>query len=147
MLNLTRVLFLTFTALCAYSLAAAAQTTLDGRLVHVRDADTIEVATSRGRIAIRLNGVDAPELNERGGRAGRDWMQRTYGGAPLRCVLNGDRTYDRWVGVCYDRNGTDIGAAVIAAGLARDCPRYSGGRYRPFETDASRTIPSKPYCR
>ncbi len=129
-----------------FPVPAAAQT-LDGKLVHVRDADTIELATSRGRIAIRLNGVDAHELDERGGRAGKQWMARSYGGQPLRCVLNGDKTYDRWVGVCYDRNGTDIGAAVIAAGHARDCPRFSSGRYRKFETKASRAIPSKPYCR
>jgi endonuclease YncB( thermonuclease family) len=129
-----------------FAVQAAAQT-IDGKLAHVRDADTIELATSRGRIAIRLNGVDAPELGERGGRAGKRWMARAYGGQPLRCVLNGDRTYDRLVGVCYDRNGADIGAAVIAAGHARDCPRFSGGRYRKFETKASRAIPSKPYCK
>lgn len=120
---------------------------VSGKLVHVRDADTIEVATSQGRIAIRLNGVDAPELDERGGRAGREWMRRVFGGERITCDLNGDRTYDRWVGVCFDREGHDIGAAVIAAGHARDCPRYSGGRYRQFETAASRAIPSKRYCR
>ena len=125
----------------------AAATEISGKLVHVRDADTIEVATSRGRIAVRLNGVDAPELKERGGRAGREWMRRVFGGQRLTCRLNGDRTYDRWVGVCWDREGHDLGASVIAAGHARDCPRYSGGRYREFETAASKSIPSKPYCR
>ena len=137
---------LALTVLQVLALPASAQT-LNGKLVHVRDADTIELATSRGRIPIRLNGVDAPELDERGGRAGKRWMARAYGGQPLRCVLNGDKTYDRWVGVCYDSDGTDIGAAVIASGHARDCPRFSGGRYRKYETKASRAIPSKPYCR
>lgn len=136
-----------FAFILALSVAPAAATTLEGKLVHVRDADTVEIATSRGRIAIRLNGVDAPELDERGGLAGREWMRRTYGNDVLRCELNGDRTYDRWVAICYDREGIDIGAAVIAAGHARDCPRFSGGRYRQFETAASRAIPSKRYCR
>lgn len=129
------------------SVAPGHATTLDGKVVHVRDADTIEIATSRGRIAVRLNGVDAPELNERGGRAGKQWMRNTYGGATVKCQFNGDRTYDRYVAVCFDKDGTDIGAAVIAAGHARDCPRYSGGRYRKYETDASRSIPPKRYCR
>ena len=141
-------ILITFYLLAFHSVASGSGAqTIEGKLAHVRDADTIELATSRGRIAIRLNGVDAPELDERGGRAGKRWMARAYGGQPLRCVLNGDKTYDRWVGVCYDRNGTDIGAATIAAGHARDCPRFSGGRYRQFETEASRSIPSKPYCR
>jgi len=122
-------------------------TTLQGKVVKVRDADTIEIATNQGRYAVRLNGVDAPELKERGGQAGKRWMQRTYVNAIVTCEFNGQKTYDRYVAVCFDRNGTDIGAAVIAAGHARDCPRYSGGRYRKYETDASRTIPSKRYCR
>lgn len=141
-----RKLALAAILLSVLPVCTSAQTT-EGRLVHVRDADTIEIATSRGRIAIRLNGVDSPELDERGGIAGREWMQRTYGGTMLTCQLNGDRTYDRWVGVCYGRGGEDIGATVIAAGHGRDCPRYSGGRYRQFETDKSRSIPMKPYCR
>ena len=125
----------------------ALETTLSGKLVHVRDADTVEIATSRGRIAVRLNGVDAPELDERGGRAGKLWMEKTYRNATVTCEFNGQKTYDRWVGVCWDARGVDIGGAVIAAGHARDCPRYSGGRYREFETQASRAIPLKPYCR
>ncbi|MCO8145893.1 thermonuclease family protein [Rhodovulum tesquicola] len=120
---------------------------IEGRLVHVRDADTIEIASSRGRIAVRLNGVDSPELKELGGRAGKEWVERTYRGKMMSCVLNGQRSYDRWVGICHDPNGNDIGAAIIAAGHGRDCPRYSGGRYRKFETKKSRDIPLKPYCR
>lgn len=131
----------------ALSVTAAHATTLNGKVVHVRDADTVEIATSRGRIAVRLNGVDAPELNERGGQAGKRWMQHTYGNAIVTCHFNGDRTYDRYIAVCFDKNGTDIGAAVISAGHARDCPRFSGGRYLQFETAASRAIPSKRYCR
>lgn len=140
-----------FKLLTAFVFCVAASTsiaqTVSGKLVHVRDADTIEIATSRGRIAIRLNGVDVPELDERGGRAGKTWMQRNYHGKPLTCTLNGDRTHDRWVGICLDQSGTDIGAAVISAGYARDCPRFSGGRYRTYETAASRALPKKNYCK
>ena len=137
---------LVLTATC-FLAASATATTLEGKVVHVRDADTIEIATSRGRIAVRLNGVDAPELDERGGQAGKRWMRNIYGNAVVTCQFNGARTYDRYVAVCWDKNGTDLGAAVISAGHARDCPRYSGGRYRKYETDASRAIRPKSYCR
>ncbi len=43
-------------------------------------------------------------------------------GKRLRCELNGEKTHDRFVGVCY-LDGKDIGATVIANGLALDCPR------------------------
>ena len=122
-------------------------TTLEGKVVHVRDADTIEITTDRGLFAVRLKGIDAPELEERGAQAGKRRMQRTYYNAIVTCTFNGQQSYYRWISVCFDKNRTDIGAAVINAGHARDCPRYSGGRYRKYETDASRAIHPKRYCR
>lgn len=116
---------------------------LEGTVTHVRDVDTIEVSN----VPVRLNGVDGPELNERGGRNAKVWMLKLVLRQPVRCWLNGEKTYDRWVGTCYDKNGDDIGALAIAAGRARDCPRYSGGKYSEFETSESRRLPSHGYCR
>ncbi|MCG7574838.1 thermonuclease family protein [Phaeobacter sp. CNT1-3] len=96
---------------------------------------------------MRLNGVDAPELKTRAGREAKRWMEKYLRGKSIECDLNGDRTYDRWVGICY-ADGEDIGAAVIRAGHALDCRRYSGGRYRDLETSAARSkIPRARYCR
>lgn len=68
-------------------------------------------------------------------------------GKRVRCVLDGSKTYDRFVSICY-RNGRDIGAAVIEAGLALDCPRFSGGRYKAVETGAARSRIKLPgYCK
>jgi micrococcal nuclease len=81
-----------------------------------------------------LDGGDGPELKERDGRAARDW-------------LDGKTTYDRHVGTCYDRKEQDIGAVIIANGWARDCPRYSEGRYAGLNTDRGRSPPLKGYCK
>lgn len=109
--------------------------------VQVRDADTIVVDAP-----VRLNGVDAPEMNTSAGRDARRWMVNYLRGQAVTCDLNGERTHDRWVGVCYV-NGQDIGAAVIAAGHALDCRRYSGGRYRQLETPAAKScIRRAQYC-
>lgn len=116
---------------------------IEGRVTHVRDVDTIEV----NGLPIRLNGVDGPELDERGGRAARRWMQAQVLRKPVRCWLTGAKTYDRWVGICHDRAGQDIGALAVAAGMARDCLRYSGGKYSVHETAESRRLPSHGYCR
>lgn len=111
--------------------------------LHIRDADTIVVDGT----PVRLNGVDAPELKTRAGKDAKRWMVGYLRGKAISCDLNGDRTYDRWVGVCY-ADGEDIGAAVIAAGHALDCKRYSGGRYRKFETAAAKSrIVRAKYCR
>lgn len=110
--------------------------------LQVRDADTIVVNGT----PVRLNGVDAPELGTRAGQNARRWMVNFLRGKAIECQLNGDRTYDRFVGVCF-ADGQDIGAAVIAAGHALDCARYSGGRYRVLETAAARSsIRRSRYC-
>ena len=110
--------------------------------VQIRDADTIVVSGT----PVRLNGVDAPELGTRAGRDARRWMVNYLNGRSIECELNGEQTHDRWVGICY-ADGEDIGAALIAAGHALDCRRYSGGRYAHLETPAARSrIRRANYC-
>ncbi len=89
----------------------------------------------------------APELGTRSGQDAKRWMVNFLRGKEIECKLNGERTYDRWVGVCY-ADGQDIGAAVIAAGHALDCARYSGGRYKHLETPAAKSrLKRAGYCR
>jgi endonuclease YncB( thermonuclease family) len=73
-------------------------------------------------------------------------------GRSLRCDLDGERTHDRCVGICY-LDGKDISAEMVRQGVARDCPRFSGGRYRVIEAGAAkdgatiaRTYPLPGYC-
>ncbi|MEP1201621.1 thermonuclease family protein [Tateyamaria sp.] len=117
--------------------------TIESHRVSVRDVDTIVV----GGTPMRLNGVDGPELSTRAGRNAKAWMQSHVRGKTITCQLNGERTYDRMVGVCFI-DGVDIGASAVAAGHALDCRRYSGGRYRNLETAAARSrINRAGYCR
>ncbi len=134
-MNLRTFLF----AIAAFTSASP----LAAQSLHVRDADTIEVSGT----PVRLNGVDAPELGTKAGRDAKRWMVNYLRGKSIECDLNGERTHDRWVGVCY-ADGEDIGAAVIKAGHALDCRRYSGGRYQRFETAAAQSrIKRASYCR
>lgn len=121
---------------------AADPTILTGTVTHVRDGDTIEV----GKVPIRLNGISAPELKEPLGPQSKRFMRGLVDGKHVRCELNGKKTYDRYVGICY-LGGQDIGAAIIEAGLALDCPRFSGGRYKAVEKAAARGAIKLPrYC-
>jgi hypothetical protein len=63
-------------------------------------------------------------------------MIELVNGRTLRYELNGERTHDRCVGVCY-LEGVDISAEMVRLGVARDCPRFSGGRYRMIEAQAA----------
>ena len=128
---------------CTVTMASAQSREINGRVTKVRDVDTIVVAGT----AVRLNGVDGPETSNRHGRDARAFMRRLVEGKTVTCDLNGARTYDRWVGTCY-LDGQDIGAIAISQGHALDCPRYSGGAYSRFETQAARSrLPRAGYCR
>jgi len=122
---------------------AADLTFLEGTVTKIRDGDTIEV----GRIPIRLNGVSAPELNEPFGKQSKQFMINLVDGKRVRCELDGKKTHDRFVGICY-LEGLDVGSLVIKAGLALDCPRFSGGRYAKDEVEgADLKIKLPGYCR
>jgi micrococcal nuclease len=137
--HITAILFL----FLAMAPVKAADTALTGTVDHVRDGDTIEV----GNIAIRLNGVSAPELDEHLGPQSKNFMQELVLNKTIRCELNGEKTYDRVVGVCY-LEGKDIGISVIENGLALDCPKYSHGHYSKYETAKAREEIELPdYCR
>ena len=74
------------------------------------------------------------------------FMVELVEGETVVCDLTQERTHGRRVGWCY-RGGEDIAEALIAAGLARDCPRFSGGRYAAAEVPASLELPFPGYCR
>jgi micrococcal nuclease len=102
------------------------------KVTYVRDGDTIEL----GEMAIRLQGLAAPEWNEPGGTESRKAMIELAHGRTVRCELDGTRTYDRCVGVCY-LDGADISEIMVRRGVARDCPRFSQGRYAEAERQAA----------
>ncbi len=115
---------------------------LHGIVSYVRDGDTIEVEN----IPIRLNGVSAPELDEPLGPESKAFMHELVIGQSVHCELNGEKTYDRFVGVCF-LNNKDIGISIIEAGLAIDCPKFSSGGYAEYETvEARRVIGLPKYC-
>lgn len=122
---------------------AVEPTILTGIVTHVRDGDTIEM----GKIAIRLNGVSAPELKEPLEPQSKQFMRSLVDGKNVQCELDGTKTYDRLVGTGY-LEGKDIGISVIKAGLALDCLRFSGGRYANYEIKGVAAQVKLPkYCR
>jgi endonuclease YncB( thermonuclease family) len=129
--------------------ARAENLALEGTVSHVRDGDTIEL----GPIAIRLQGIAAPEGNEPGGDIATNAMRDLVLGKDLRCDLTGDRSYDRVIGVCFLKDGRDIGEVMVFEGHARDCYRFSRGRYadaerhaRTMGDDLSRVYALPGYC-
>lgn len=103
------------------------------------------MVTVDSRTQVRLNGVAAPETREPGGKQATGFLRTVCEGLPVKCDLDGSKTRGREVGVCYV-DAKDIGAAVISAGLARDCTRFSGGRYAGLEKPEAKNLAFPGYC-
>ena len=95
-----------------------------------------------GGVEVRLQGIAAPEDNahkvERGGPEATRALRRLAEGRTASCYLDGSKTRGRPVGICLV-NGEDVGAVMVRKGFARDCPRYSKGRYADAEKAAVRS--------
>jgi len=95
---------------------------LSGR-ASVVDGDTIRLAGAR----VRLLGIDAPEVaqdcrNGDGvpwacGAGARTMMRQLLGQGPVACRAQGHDRYGRVLARC-SQGTTDLGAAMVAAGLA-----------------------------
>ena len=92
------------------------------------DGDTLEVAGVR----VRLFGIDAPEHNQICGGAGSVWPCGSAAAARLatlaapgvRCAGDEHDRYGRLVATC-EAGGVDLGARMVADGLAWAFTRYS----------------------
>lgn len=123
---------------------AYAQSEINGT-AHVIDGDTIHVNSAGGTVKVRLQGIAAPETHQPGGKEAASYLAQFAEYKQVRCVLDGTKTHKREVGICYV-DGQDIAAAVIRAGLARDCPKFSGGRYRGIEKPEAMKLYLPDYC-
>jgi len=85
-------------------------------------------------------------MDQPGGKEATAFLERYAEGKPVRCVLEETRTEKFEIGTCYV-GGQDIAAAVVKAGFARDCPSFSGGRYRNLESANSRKLFFPNYCK
>ena len=104
-------------------------------VTHVVDGDTFEARAAiwLGQsidVRVRIEGVDAPELHARcddeltRAQAARDWLARRIEGSEVRLSSVHFDKYGGRVDAIVQDSGGDVGAALIAAGLARP---YHGG--------------------
>ena len=113
--------------------------------VHVMDGDIIHVNNASGTTPVRLQGIAAPGLQEDGGRQAAAFLSQYAENKAVRCVMSGTKIQDLEAGICYV-GGKDIAAEVVRAGLARDCPAFSGGRYWGIERPEAQKLLLPDYC-
>ena len=101
---------------------------------YVIDGDSIMI----GNAAIRLAGVDAPELDDPWGKKAKWELVTLTKGQVIRAELDGSVSYDRTVARCYLPDGRDLAMEMVKLGLALDWSKFSAGEYRAFEPEGAR---------
>ena len=127
--------------LCLWLKIGCVAGTLTGQ-AYVHDGDTIYI----DRQPVRLQGIDAEELDEPHGIAARDHLRSLIGNRVVTCPWDG-YSYQRVVGVCRV-NEISLNGQMVKDGFALDCAHYSNGRYRILEPAGARSrLIQKGYCK
>lgn len=92
--------------------------------VRVIDGDTIETVGESPR-RIRIFGIDAPEIGQRGGRAARERLKKIINGARVAIETTGKKSYDRIVARVRHTDGRDVGAMMVSDGYAVAVPFFT----------------------
>lgn len=119
--------------LLAACVAAADGGLLHGRVLRVVDGDTLDVRLSGGRIRVRLQGVDAPEHDQPGGREATQFLRRHLNDRDVLLEPVTQDRYDRLVAVVRLGN-LDLNRELVREGHAWAYRRY----LRPEERELCR---------
>lgn len=88
-----------------------------GRVVSVRDGDTLEVMRGAKAVRVRLWGVDSPELAQAFGQRAKQRTSDLVFGRDVRVTVVDHDRYGRLVAQ-VEVDGRDLGEALIRAGMA-----------------------------
>jgi endonuclease YncB( thermonuclease family) len=101
----------------ALALPLAALADLSGRVVAVHDGDTLTVSSQGKKVRVRLDGIDAPELEQRYGKSSRSALSRLCRGKQANVDERGNNE-EGLVLASVTCAGVDANAEQVKQGLA-----------------------------
>lgn len=100
--------------------------TFTGKVVGVKDGDTIVVMRNGVGTTVRFHGVDCPEKRQDFGTVAKKFTSESAFGKTVQVEVKG-KSYKRLVGV-VSLDGKDLNAALLSAGMAWFDRKYSSNR-------------------
>ena len=97
---------------------------IPAKVIYVTDGDTVKVSTSEGKLAIRLQGIDAPEKNQRYGKTSTRALKGLLT-STIYLDVDGKDRYSRTIATLYRDDGVNINASMVCAGHAWWYKRYA----------------------
>ena len=110
---------------------------LEGRAIRIFDGDTVTFRVSSGLLCVRLYGVDAPEVGQRGFQEAKSFLGALLGGRTATISPVGRCRYGRTVARVRTAECPDVSAALLLAGLVWWEFRWSGREIRYREAQGA----------
>jgi endonuclease YncB( thermonuclease family) len=122
------VRYLTFPAIVILTgmLAAPTKVTekISGKVVGVTDGDTISLLVNEETIKVRLEGIDAPELDQSYGTKSKQELSKMVFGKAVILMKTGTDKYGRTLGIVMVGN-VDANATMVEDGWAWHLKKYN----------------------
>ena len=127
MKRISRLFLLLAAALCLPAAGAAfTPEAFTGKVVNVKDGDSLQVLRDRRVVEVRLNGVDAPERSQAFGTRARKFTLAACIDRVVTVTAVGIDKYGRTLGEVSFADGTSFNQEIVRAGYAWWFRRYSG---------------------
>jgi micrococcal nuclease len=124
-LRLTLLLFLLLQIALASALALNRQSEIKGKVVSIRDGDTIIILQNNRQYKIRLASIDCPEQGQAFGTQARNFTSRLAFGKKVRAVVKTKDQYGRFVAEVFLPDGRSLNSDLVRNGFAWHYIRYS----------------------
>ena len=124
--------------------AFAMKTTLQGKIMQVKDGDTVVVSPVEGGqfFTCRLYGIDTPEGKQRYGGEATKELKKLILGQNVEITTTGDKTYNREVCI-IKKGGKDINLEMVKEGAAWAYVKYLKRPYTSEYIEAEREARNK----
>jgi|TARA_R110000868_G_scaffold74337_13_gene215008 micrococcal nuclease len=111
--------------LCVFFIISANQAFRSGKVVKVRDGDTVEVEDSnKNRTVLRLAEVDCPEIRQPFGVSARNFTVKQVYLKSVKYIVIGKDHYGRSIAKVYHK-GKYLSAEIIRKGMGWQYKKYS----------------------
>jgi micrococcal nuclease len=98
--------------------AAAAFADFSGKVVAIKDGDTLEVMKEGVAVRIRLYGIDCPEKGQAFGQKAKQFASDLAFGKTVKVIEKNKDRYGRTVGEVILEDGRSLNHELVRAGLA-----------------------------
>lgn len=102
------------------------QTSIRGKVVRIKDGDTIDILYNEKKLTVRLAHIDCPEKAQPYGAAAKKFVSdKCYGQVVTIVHHNGYDRNKRLIAEVINSNGENINKELVKAGLAWHFKKYS----------------------